>query len=137
MVVAALASCFGPVMLLWFITLPPVALHPNYAAARRAQGFISGGGTAFAGAHPLLSLLALGAIVLAITGAEALYADMGHFGRPAISAVWFAVVFPALALCYLGRRADAWRGSHQGNLVVQLFPWFGNCRRRCHYCGHL
>src|SRR5690606_10353411 len=51
------------------------------------------------------SFLLLGAVVLALTGAEALYADMGHFGRPAIRRAWFAMVLPALALCYFGQGA--------------------------------
>jgi KUP system potassium uptake protein len=106
---------FGPVMLLWFLTLaalgaPRIAadpgvlrgLSPTYAA-----GFVAG--------HPYIAFIAMGAVVLAITGAEALYADMGHFGRPPIRRAWFAVVFPALTLNYLGqgalllRRPDAVR----------------------------
>ena len=47
----------------------------------------------------------LGAVVLALTGAEALYADMGHFGRPAIRSAWFSMVLPALTLCYFGQGA--------------------------------
>jgi KUP system potassium uptake protein len=53
--------------------------------------------------HPVLAFIAMGAIVLVITGAEALYADMGHFGRPPIRRAWFFVVFPALVLNYLGQ----------------------------------
>ena len=55
--------------------------------------------------EPLIAFLALGGVVLAITGAEALYADMGHFGRRPISRAWLAVVFPALTLNYLGQGA--------------------------------
>lgn len=96
---------FGPVMLLWFSVLatlgvaeilrhPTVlqALSPTYAA----QFFVDNGTTAF---------LALGSVVLAVTGAEALYADMGHFGRPAISRAWLLVAFPALLLNYMGQGA--------------------------------
>ena len=53
----------------------------------------------------MMSFLLLGAVVLALTGAEALYADMGHFGRPAIRRAWFAMVLPALTLCYFGQGA--------------------------------
>jgi KUP system potassium uptake protein len=96
---------FGPVMLLWFsalavagvngITKHPAilkALSPTYGA----QFILRHGGIAF---------IALGSIVLAVTGAEALYADMGHFGRPPITRAWFFVVFPALTLNYLGQGA--------------------------------
>jgi KUP system potassium uptake protein len=94
---------FGPVMLVWFAALAAmgvlnivkspgilVALNPWHAV----RFFVDNRGTAF---------LALGAIVLAFTGAEALYADMGHFGRKPIRLAWFAVAFPALALNYLGQ----------------------------------
>jgi KUP system potassium uptake protein len=57
----------------------------------------------FVVAHPFLTFVAMGAIVLVITGAEALYADMGHFGKEPIRAAWFLIVFPALALNYLGQ----------------------------------
>ncbi len=53
--------------------------------------------------HPFIAFVALGAVVLCITGAEALYADMGHFGRPPIRRAWFFLVFPALTLNYLGQ----------------------------------
>lgn len=59
----------------------------------------------FAAAHPLGALTALGSVVLAVTGAESLYADMGHFGRTAVTRSWFAVVLPALLVCYLGQAA--------------------------------
>jgi KUP system potassium uptake protein len=94
---------FGPVMTLWFAILavsglvhvidhPGIlrALAPTYAAS-----FLFGHGTA--------AFLALGAVVLTVTGAEALYADMGHFGRKPIRLAWFSICFPALALNYLGQ----------------------------------
>jgi KUP system potassium uptake protein len=96
---------FGPVMALWFAVLalsglvetvqhPGIlrALSPTYAIAFLAEH----GGTAF---------IALGSVVLTVTGAEALYADMGHFGRSPIRRAWFALVFPALLLQYLGQGA--------------------------------
>src|SRR5947199_322453 len=55
--------------------------------------------------HPYTAFLAMGAVVLVITGAEALYADMGHFGRRPIRVSWFAIVFPALIVDYLGQAA--------------------------------
>jgi KUP system potassium uptake protein len=102
---AAVGRLFGPVMLVWFTVLavlgingitahPSIlrALSPTYAA----QFFAHDGLTAF---------LALGGVVLAVTGAEALYADMGHFGRGPIRRAWLIVVFPALTLNYLGQGA--------------------------------
>ena len=101
----AVGRLFGPVMALWFGTLaisglaqviqqPGVlsALSPTYGVA-----FLVNQGT--------VAFLALGAVVLAVTGAEALYADMGHFGRRPIRRAWFLLVFPALTLNYLGQAA--------------------------------
>jgi len=100
---AGIGRWFGPIMLLWFGVLAAmgivniarspgilVALNPLHAL----HFFTENRGTAF---------LALGAIVLAFTGAEALYADMGHFGRKPIRLAWSMVAFPALALNYLGQ----------------------------------
>lgn len=100
-----IGGVFGPVMAVWFLTLamlgiphivhnPAVfkAVSPTYAA----QFFIH---------NPAQALLALGAVVLVVTGAEALYADLGHFGRRPITIAWVAVVFPALTINYLGQGA--------------------------------
>ena len=96
---------FGPIMAVWFVTLailgikgiishPGVfqAISPHYAVLF----FIHNGSVGF---------LALGAVVLCVTGAEALYADMGHFGRKPMKLAWFWVVFPALVLNYFGQGA--------------------------------
>jgi KUP system potassium uptake protein len=96
---------FGPVMVLWFVTLavlgvPKIAQHPDILRALSPTYIV-----AFVVDHPYPAFIAMGAVVLAITGAEALYADMGHFGRPPIRRAWFAVVFPALTLHYLGQGA--------------------------------
>lgn len=96
---------FGPIMLVWFAALAVaglagVAQHPDVL-----RGLSPTYAVAFLIAHPAISFIAMGAIVLVITGAEALYADMGHFGRPPIRRAWFAVVFPALYLNYLGQAA--------------------------------
>jgi KUP system potassium uptake protein len=101
----AVGRLFGPVMGVWFAVLavagvgqivdePAIlrALSPSYAVSF----FVDHPGTAF---------VALGSVVLAVTGAEALYADMGHFGRPPIRRAWFLFVFPALTLNYLGQGA--------------------------------
>jgi KUP system potassium uptake protein len=102
---ATVGRLFGPVMLVWFAVLAVlgihgIAAHPNILRALLptygAQFFIDDGLTAF---------LALGGVVLAVTGAEALYADMGHFGRRPIRRAWLLAVFPALTLNYLGQGA--------------------------------
>ena len=96
---------FGPVMLVWFGVLSALGLaeiirHPSILRALSptyaVTFFVDNGGIAF---------LALGSVVLAVTGAEALYADMGHFGRSAISRAWLIVAFPALLLNYMGQGA--------------------------------
>ncbi|GJD92574.1 Low affinity potassium transport system protein kup [Methylobacterium hispanicum] len=102
---ARVATLFGPVTAFWFTVmalggLSHIADDPSILGAINPVhgiGFILGHGTA--------GLLALGAVFLAVTGAEALYADMGHFGRGPIRAAWFGLVLPALALNYLGQGA--------------------------------
>ncbi|BDZ45626.1 hypothetical protein GCM10025866_15350 [Naasia aerilata] len=94
---------FGPVMLLWFAVLALAGLvmvvqHPSVL-----QGLSPTWAVVFVVAHPGIAFIAMGAVVLVITGAEALYADMGHFGRSPIRRAWFFVVFPALTLNYLGQ----------------------------------
>jgi KUP system potassium uptake protein len=96
---------FGPVMIVWFVVLavmgvPEIAAHPAILRGLSPTYIVS-----FVTAHPYTTFIAMGAVVLAITGAEALYADMGHFGRPPIRRAWFALVFPALTLNYLGQGA--------------------------------
>jgi KUP system potassium uptake protein len=102
---AAVGRVFGPIILLWFLALAltgivHIAQQPAILAAldpRHAAAFLAARGwQVFA---------AVGAIVLAITGAEALYADMGHFGRAPIQIAWTGLVLPALALNYLGQGA--------------------------------
>ena len=102
---ATVGKLFGPVCMLWFLSLAAIGLwniwrHPAVLAAvdpRHAIAFIGGGG--------LKSFLVLGAVLLALTGAEALYADMGHFGKRAVRIAWFGVVAPALVLNYFGQGA--------------------------------
>jgi KUP system potassium uptake protein len=96
---------FGPVMALWFLTIAvlggwQVANHPSVLAAVNpayAAGFFL--------ADPVRAFFTLGTVVLAVTGAEALYADMGHFGRKPIARAWLWLALPALLLCYAGQSA--------------------------------
>jgi KUP system potassium uptake protein len=101
----AIGGLFGWIMLAWFGTLAALGIQsilqtPAVLAAldpRHALGF--------AFQHPRLTFVALGAVFLALTGGEALYADMGHFGRLPIRLAWFGVVLPALMLNYFGQGA--------------------------------
>jgi len=96
---------FGPVMVLWFAAIGAAGLRQVVAHPAILRGLLPTYAAAFLVDHPGVAFVALGAVVLVITGAEALYADMGHFGRGAISRSWFWVVFPALTLNYLGQGA--------------------------------
>jgi KUP system potassium uptake protein len=101
----AVGRLFGPVMALWFAAIGVIGVHgiashpailkaisPSYAV-----GFLFG--------HFTVAFFSLTAVVLAVTGAEALYADMGHFGRAPITRVWLLIVFPACMLSYMGQGA--------------------------------
>jgi KUP system potassium uptake protein len=123
---ARLASFFGPVMLAYFATiavlgLSSIATHPQVVAALSPHYAI----VMFA-ADPWRGFLAMGAAVLAVTGAEALYADMGHFGRIPIRLSWLAVVLPALVLNYLGQAALLLRqpGALESPFFLLAPHWF-------------
>jgi KUP system potassium uptake protein len=101
----AMGRFFGPVMLAWFVVIGGLGIL-NLAGRPGVLAAISPGHAfALIGADPLRAFLTLGTVVLTITGAEALYADMGHFGRRPISRAWLWLVLPALALCYAGQAA--------------------------------
>lgn len=96
---------FGPVMLIWFLTLAGLGIlniikNPSVALALNPYYAFS-----FFAAAPLAAFIGLGSIVLCVTGAEAIYADMGHFGRQPIKLAWFIVAFPSLVLNYYGQGA--------------------------------
>jgi KUP system potassium uptake protein len=94
---------FGPVMVVWFTVIAAAGLGRIIAHPGIVKALSPHYGVEFFAAHPGIAFISLGAIVLTITGAEALYADMGHFGRKPISRAWFFVVFPALTLNYMGQ----------------------------------
>ena len=96
---------FGPVMVLWFLILAAVGarqivLEPQVLAALSPHHALR-----FVWEQPHIAFIALGAVFLCLTGAEALYADMGHFGKRPIRLAWFVLVMPALMLNYLGQGA--------------------------------
>jgi KUP system potassium uptake protein len=121
---AGVGAVFGPAMLIWFLSiaalgLPQIFAHPQVLAAVNPllglRFFLDNGVHGF---------LILGSVVLCITGAEALYADMGHFGRKPIRTAWFTIAFPALLLNYFGQGALllARGGAVRGNPFYELAP---------------
>ncbi|MDO9071644.1 MAG: potassium transporter Kup [Rubrivivax sp.] len=102
---ATVGRMFGPVTLLWFITLvllgvPHIVMHPQVLVALSPHHALL-----FMATQPGTAFVALGAVVLCVTGAEALYADLGHFGKRPVRLAWFAVVMPALVINYFGQGA--------------------------------
>jgi KUP system potassium uptake protein len=123
---AAVGRLFGPIMVVWFLVIGAcgisgIAVHPQVLEALSptyALQFLFGHfGTAF---------FALAAVVLAFTGAEALYADLGHFGRLPITTAWLGLVFPALILNYMGQGALLFdHGAGAGGSFFLLIPEWG------------
>ncbi|RTL77586.1 MAG: potassium transporter Kup [Bradyrhizobiaceae bacterium] len=102
---ARVAAFFGPLMCLWFAVIgiaaiPPIVHQPQVFLALNPLLALE-----FLLEHGVIGLVTLGAVFLAVTGAEALYADLGHFGKSPIRITWLAVVLPSLALNYLGQAA--------------------------------
>jgi KUP system potassium uptake protein len=102
---ACVGRWFGPVMLLWFGVLATLGLVQVAQAPDVLRALSPAYGVALFGQLGWRAFVALGAVVLAVTGAEALYADMGHFGRLPIRYAWLGVVLPALVLNYFGQGA--------------------------------
>src|SRR4029453_13973762 len=96
-------ALFGPITLLWFGALAAAGVAAVVRHPYVLQGLSPAYAVLFVVDHPGIAFIAMGAVVLVITGAEALYADMGHFGRPPIARAWFFVGFPALTLNCLGQ----------------------------------
>jgi KUP system potassium uptake protein len=101
----AVGGLFGPIMVIWFLTIGAIGAkevlpHPGILRALSPTY-----GIAFVAGDPKMGFFAMGSVFLAVTGAEAIYADMGHFGRKAITRAWLWLCFPALVLNYLGQGA--------------------------------
>lgn len=118
----AIGNMFGPVMLIWFLTIGAlgvwgIAQNPSVFAALNPlfglRYLFSGG---------MGSFLVLGAVFLCVTGAEALYADMGQFGRFPIQLAWLLIVFPCLILNYAGQAALILNGARSENIFYALCP---------------
>jgi KUP system potassium uptake protein len=103
---SAVGNLFGPVCLVWFLTLAALGIyHITLDGAAILQALSPHHAVVFLTTHSVLGFVVLGSVFLTVTGAEALYADMGHFGRKPIAAMWTWLVLPALALNYLGQGA--------------------------------
>jgi len=102
---AGLARWFGPVTLVWFLAMAAAGLNQIVAMPGILAAIDLRFGIAFLQWHGQVGFIVLGAVFLCVTGAEALYADLGHFGRKPIRIAWFGMVLPALALNYLGQGA--------------------------------
>jgi KUP system potassium uptake protein len=119
---AAIGRLFGPVMVLWFVAIAAcgvggIAKHPEILKALSPVYALT-----FLGEHFGAAFFSLAAVVLAVTGAEALYADMGHFGRAAITRAWLFVVLPACVLSYFGQAALLLGNTSLVNAPFFLLP---------------
>jgi KUP system potassium uptake protein len=112
-------SLFGPVMLVWFVTIGVLGLIAIVAHPEVLWALDPRPGFAFLFRHGLAGFIVLGGVVLAVTGVEALYADMSHFGRGPIVVGWYSAVFPALVLNYFGQ--GAMLISHPGALANSFY----------------
>ncbi|WP_442597371.1 potassium transporter Kup [Parapusillimonas sp. JC17] len=101
----AMGRLFGPVMLVWFSVMGGLGAWHIAQAPQILQAVNPAWAIGFIAKAPWTAYVLLGALVLAVTGAESLYADMGHFGRSAVRRAWFGIVLPALLLCYFGQGA--------------------------------
>src|SRR5262245_4959512 len=102
---AKVAALFGPIIALWFLALAVAGVAHIADNLQVLRAINPMHGIVFLASHGQIGLVTLGAVFLAVTGAEALYADLGHFGRAPIQTAWIALVLPALALNYLGQGA--------------------------------
>ncbi len=120
---SGIGKAFGPVTLMWFITLivlglPHVIDNPHVLLALNPVYAIG-----FFATQPLVAFVALGAVVLVVTGGEALYADLGHFGKVPIRIAWYGLVMPALVINYFGQGAMLLDDPHHAvNPFFHLAP---------------
>ncbi|HEX5362417.1 MAG TPA: potassium transporter Kup, partial [Fluviicoccus sp.] len=96
---------FGPIVVVWFAAIGALGIHGIAANPEVLQALNPRYALGFFQADPKMAFLSLGAVFLTLTGAEALYADMGHFGRKPVQLAWFGLVLPSLALNYFGQGA--------------------------------
>jgi KUP system potassium uptake protein len=121
---ARVATFFGPIMVFWFLVIAALGVnsiigHPIVFASLNPYY-----GLKFLVTHGFVAFLVLGAVFLTVTGAEALYADMGHFGRWPIQSAWLFFAFPALMLNYMGQAAYALGELASAHRHFQNLDWF-------------
>jgi KUP system potassium uptake protein len=122
----AIGKLYGPAMVVWFLLLAvtggvSLARDPGTAAALSPSYAVQ-----LVVSDPVTAFVALGSVVLAVTGAEALYVDLGHFGRAAIARAWLGLVLPALVVAYLGEAAQVLRDpTSAGNPFYGVVPAWG------------
>jgi KUP system potassium uptake protein len=102
---ARVGGMFGPIMAVWFTTIGTLGVLAIVREPRVLEALFPGFGLALLARHPTLALTILGAVFLVLTGGEALYADMGHFGKRPVRLAWFTLVWPGLLLNYFGQGA--------------------------------
>lgn len=119
---------FGPITLVWFIVIAATGVNSLYQHHQESlmvyEAFKPMVAIDFLVNNPGIGIVVLGAVFLAVTGAEALYADMGHFGQKPIRAGWYFIVFPALILNYLGQ--GAWAIANQSQILTGAYNPFYN-----------
>jgi KUP system potassium uptake protein len=120
-----MGAAFGPIMVVWFVTLSALGLRQIVHVPAVLQAINPYYAVAFMLEHGRLGFFILGAVFLVVTGAEALYADMGHFGPRPIRQAWFVAVFPALVLNYFGQGALLLRHPDITHPFFQLAPEWG------------
>jgi len=113
-------AVFGPVMLVWFVTLAVLGVHGIMLNPVVLRAFNPIHAVYFFASNHWAGFLALGGVFLVVTGGEALYADMGHFGRQPIRLMWFAVVLPSLLLNYFGQGAVVMLHPH----LLERLPFY-------------
>ncbi len=108
----SVGTLFGPITVVWFLTLGGMGLHSIAQTPAVLQAISPHHALQFTLDHPGSAFILLSAVFLALTGGEALYADMGHFGRKAVRLGWYGLVFPCLMLNYFGQGALVLRDAH-------------------------
>jgi KUP system potassium uptake protein len=126
---ARVARLFGPIMVLWFIVIAVIGAIPLVHNPQVLEALNPMAGLTLLFHRPQVALAIIGAVFLAITGGEALYADMGHFGNQPVRAAWFALVGPALVINYFGQGAMLLELGHPVEhplyhlVSAQMLPW--------------
>ena len=124
---ARVGAFFGPIMLVWFLSIVVLGIPHTFDDPKIFFSLNPYYGVAFLVRHGFVGFLVLGSVFLTVTGAEALYADMGHFGRWPIQSAWLFIAFPCLALNYFGQGAIALRALEHAQAAGQSMPdlnWF-------------